>query len=196
MNCATVLESLLDAELSEIAGDGNSALAAHLRSCERCRRVADQLLVDTRLLATAMPAAVTSTRAARRTRYAVLVPAGVVAALLVVTMSRSPRQVDSPAIMAEVVPDTASLAPVIPAVPPTVRRTPVVRTTQPRVTASVLRAFPPPVAVAPVRMEPSMRSIAAVPVSMSSAVSVDPPAGVRAAILHTSNPKLVVVWLY
>ena len=68
MNCASVLESLLDAELSEIQGDGNSALAEHLRSCARCRRLAGQLLVDTRLLATAMPAVVTSPRVSRRTR--------------------------------------------------------------------------------------------------------------------------------
>ena len=195
MNCASVLESLLDAELSDIAGGGNSALAEHLRSCERCRRVADQLLVDTRLLATAMPAGVTSPRVSRRTRYAVLAPAGVVAALLVVTLSRSPRQVDAPAIRAQVMPDTMSVAAVRTAVPSTMNRTPVVRSAPPRVTAGVMRAFPRPVAVAPVRMESPMRS-STTPVSTASAVSVDPPAGVRATILHTSNPKLVVVWLY
>lgn len=191
MNCASVLESLLDAELSEIAGEGNSALAEHLRSCERCRRLAEQLLVDTRLLATAIPAAVMSPRLSRRTRYAVLAPAGVIAALLVVTMSRSARQADAPATIAQVVPETAVVSSV-----PSLSRTPVVRSTQPRVTASTLRAFPRPVAVAPVRMESSMGSSTTIPVSMSSTVSVDPPAGVRAAVLHTSNPKLVVVWLY
>jgi hypothetical protein len=196
MNCASVLESLLDAELSDIAGDGNSALAEHLRSCVRCRRVADQLLVDTRLLATAMPAGVTSPRVSRRTRYAVLAPAGVVAALLVVTLSRSPRQVHVPATTAQVMPDTMSAAAVSTSVPSTMNRTPVVRSAPPRVTAGVMRAFPRPVAVAPVRMESSMRSGTTIPVTTSSVVSVDPPAGVRATILHTSNPKLVVVWLY
>ena len=195
MNCATVLESLLDAELPEIAGDGNSALAAHLGSCARCRRVADQLLVDTRLLATAMPAGVTSPRVSRRTRYAVLAPASVVAALLVVTMSRFPRQADAPAITTQIVPDTTSVA-AVSSVPPTLARTPAVRSTPPRVSARVMRAFPPPVAVVPARMESSLRSRTTIPVSVSSAVSVDPPAGVRAAVLHTSNPKLVVVWLF
>ena len=191
MNCASVLESLLDAELSEIAGEGNSALAEHLRSCERCRRVAEQLLADTRLLATALPAAVTSSRVSRRTRYAVLAPVGVVAAFLVVTVFRSPPQADAPVITAQVVPETAAVSSV-----PTLNRTPAVRRTQPRITASAMRAFPRPVAVAPVRMETFMRSSTTIPGSMASAVSVDPPAGVRAAVLHTSNPKLVVVWLY
>ena len=196
MNCASVLESLLDAELSDIAGQGNSALAEHLRSCVRCRRLAGQLLVDTRLLALAMPAAVMSTRVSRRTRYAALAPAGVVAALMIVTISRSPRQADAPATTrAQVVPDTTSVATVSTVIPPTLNRTPVVRSARPRATAGAMRAFQRPVAVAPVRMESSMRS-STTPVTTSSVVSVDPPAGVRATILHTSNPKLVVVWLY
>ena len=57
MTCEMMRERLLEAELDELAGQGNSPVAAHVRECARCRAVAEQLLGDTRQLAEATSAA-------------------------------------------------------------------------------------------------------------------------------------------
>jgi hypothetical protein len=51
--------------------------------------------------------------------------------------------------------------------------------------------------VAAVRIASAARPVTATgSIKAANAVTVDPPAGTRAAVMHTSNPKLVVVWLY
>lgn len=54
MNCEAVLELLLEADLEELEGRGDSPVAAHVRSCARCADVARRLLAGERLLAAAL----------------------------------------------------------------------------------------------------------------------------------------------
>ena len=51
MTCALMLDQMLEADLPELNGVGDSALAAHVRKCARCRAVADQIARDTHVLA-------------------------------------------------------------------------------------------------------------------------------------------------
>jgi len=46
-----MLDQMLEADLSELSGVGDSALAVHVRKCARCRAVADQIARDTHVLA-------------------------------------------------------------------------------------------------------------------------------------------------
>ena len=54
MNCATALDRLLEADLAETAARGESELAQHLRTCDRCRAVADRILADQQALGRAI----------------------------------------------------------------------------------------------------------------------------------------------
>lgn len=54
MRCEEAIELMLEAELEELAGRGDSALAAHVRSCARCAATAERLLAGQRLLAAAL----------------------------------------------------------------------------------------------------------------------------------------------
>lgn len=47
MTCDGRREALLQAELAELRGIGSGELAIHLRSCDACRRDADQILAAT-----------------------------------------------------------------------------------------------------------------------------------------------------
>jgi hypothetical protein len=51
VTCALMLDQMLEADLPELDGVGDSALAVHVRRCARCRAVADQIAGDTRELA-------------------------------------------------------------------------------------------------------------------------------------------------
>lgn len=51
MTCSTILEQMLEADLSELTSADDNPIAAHLRECTRCRAAADRLVQDTRLLA-------------------------------------------------------------------------------------------------------------------------------------------------
>jgi hypothetical protein len=56
-----------------------------------------------------------------------------------------------------------------------------------------LRAFPRALPVAAVKLiAPAVID----PQRVSSGVAVSPPSGTNALVMHTSDPKLVVVWLY
>jgi hypothetical protein len=194
MRCDLVLEALLDAEPTELAGEGSSALAQHLRTCERCLGLATQLRADTRLLAAALPAAVTRRRVARRTRYAVMAPMGLVAGMLALTVMRPPEPVPrvNPVLPPAVVTRTVA-KPVAPAVAVESSASTSRQRTIRRLAQLQPRAFPAAVAVQPVRLTTDVP----VPVpTQRSVVSVDPPAGTRAVVMHTNNPKLVVVWLF
>jgi len=57
-----------------------------------------------------------------------------------------------------------------------------------RVTAE---PFTRPLAVAPVRID-----VPAADEPLGARVAVDPPAGVRANVIRTSNPSVTVVWLH
>lgn len=194
MTCHLVLETLLDAEPSELAADGMTPLGQHLRECARCRRVAAQLLHDTARLSIAMQRA-PARRPARRPLQRSLTPAFVVGAIVFAVVLRGARPAETP-VVEQVRPDDRPAPVSTPALPlpPNAVVTPPARA--PRARLGVMRAFPRPVPVTPVKLE---RVDPPVPAEMAVAtggLSVDPPPGTRAAVLHTSNPKLVVVWLY
>lgn len=54
MRCDAALERLLEADPAELAGQGDSELATHVRDCERCGAVAAKLLDSQERLATAL----------------------------------------------------------------------------------------------------------------------------------------------
>src|SRR5262245_8682736 len=57
--CSAMLDRMLEADLGELDGRGDTVLAAHLRECTQCRSVANRLLDDTRMLARSVPAPIT-----------------------------------------------------------------------------------------------------------------------------------------
>ena len=186
MNCTVALEAMLDAEPLELSGRGSTTLAGHIASCRKCRSVADRLVADTRLLANVVARSQIRSHS-RRPRWVQrsLVPAGLVAALVVFVVRFMPN---APADAARPVAALAPADPVAPAVPTTT-------IAKPRNVSERTRAYPAPVAVQPVRI--IAQAPAAVTPSRSSAtVTVDPPAGTRVAVMRTDNPKFTVVWLY
>lgn len=52
--CDDALQALLEAEPSELRGEGESALAAHVRTCPRCAAVAGELVAGEGALARAL----------------------------------------------------------------------------------------------------------------------------------------------
>jgi len=192
MTCEYALEAMLDAERSELDVNGATPLSAHLRDCARCRRVASRLVHDTLLLAHALPLAPVKRPAWRAAPT--LVPAFALAAIVLAVTLRprsaaEPTSTPSPArnTVAVVAPSGLSPAPSTPNAASAPTRAA-------RVRHAPLRAFAPATAVVPVRFA---RAVTSSPVPVSPAtVTVTPPAGTRATVMQTSNPKLVVVWLY
>lgn len=62
--------------------------------------------------------------------------------------------------------------------------------------ASTLRAYPAAIALSATRFESSPVAPPPARLQPASTVVVDAPAGRRAAVMRTDNPKLTVVWLY
>jgi hypothetical protein len=184
MNCDRALVALLDAELPGLVA-GTTPLALHVRDCSRCRRVADQFIVDTHLLAMALPAP--SSRRQRSIRTHVMAPLALAASLLVMVAVQ--EQGGTPAS-----PVAAMLPPVVIAPSPVVARIEPVTPSTPRRAG---REFPRTVPIAAVKLDGSV-SLAVKPLEAipNRTVSVTPPAGTRAVVMQTSDPKLVVVWLY
>jgi hypothetical protein len=194
MNCTPALEVMLDAEPSDLAGQGTTPLAAHLSACTRCRAVAHRLHGDTRLLAASIVSAEAAGRMPRRAPVWVRwtpVPVGLVAALLLLLAPRTPDAPPNVAVIgrsaepAVVIPDAVVPPPVVMAAAPV----PIRRATR-------VRAYPAPIPVAAVRINPASQPFALTRADAGPAVMVDPPAGQRVAVMRTSNPKLTVVWLY
>jgi hypothetical protein len=223
--CTTMLEQMLVAELDELAGGGDAALATHLRHCATCRAVADRLLRDTEMLGRSirsvnrMPGvAVAGSRAvvARRVSAAALVA---VAASVAVVAIRPSRGVTGEARVASVV-RRQPAGPVLPYVPAQSSGTPATpRVSSPRLGASDSRRLRGPrpipireraravemaaVTVAPIIVAAADPVVPVKPVkldlpprqSLGNAVAVDPPAGTRADIIRTDRPGVTVVWL-
>jgi hypothetical protein len=194
MNCESALELLLDAEPSELSGTAITPLGDHVRGCARCRRVAGQLLSDTRALALAMAAPVSVRRRSRRTMQVTIVPAFAMAAIVFAVMLRG-GGTQAPNAVEPVIDPAPSLV-----TPPAVARVevpdpPASRPGPARIVRRDGQAFARAVPLAPVRLAPAVMPEAPLSVEMSG-VTVTPPAGTRATVMHTSNPKLLVVWLY
>lgn len=192
MTCDTALELLLDAEPAELDGRAATPLGNHVRRCARCGRVAAQLMRDTRLLSQAMPARAVAR--VRRRAMPVLVPAFALGALVMAVALRSRPDQVPPVRM----PAVELALPI--ATAPVQLSKPSVAGAATQTTGRIRRALParaygPAVAVAPVRFAGvTVESSSSPPASNS--VSVTPPEGTRATVMHTSNPKLVVVWLH
>ena len=188
MNCTTALETMLDAEPVELSGLGTGALARHVATCARCHAVAQQLAADTRLLTASIPIRTSRTHRSIATWSRIsLVPAGLIAALLLVIARGAPD--DSVELPSVAVP--SPVAATVPASAPSAStvitpvRSPAMRT----------RAYPTPTPVHPVRIVPATAT-AVRTAERATTVVVDPPAGTRVAVMRTSNPKFTVVWLY
>lgn len=193
MTCDSVLEMLLDAEPSELSADGMTPLGQHLLGCGRCRRVAGQLLHDTVRLSFAMHRA-PAQRPAWRPFQRWLAPAFVAGAIVLAVVLRA-LPAETP-VVEQVRPDDRPALVSTPAVRvlPNTAAAPPARV--PRARLGVARAYPRPVPVTPVKLERAAPLVTAEMSVATRGVSVDPPPGTRTAVLHTSNPKLVVVWLY
>ena len=182
MNCDRALLSLLDAELPDLAA-GTTTLAVHVRGCARCRRVAGQLMADTRHLAGAMPVSVARRR--KSTQGYAMAPLALAASLIVlVSIQRrdvAPVTIDTTVLTSVVVEPASPVAPVAPKAAASPAR--------PR----FAREFPRAVPVAAVRMDVITEPAVTIP---ARTVSVTFSAGTRAVVMQTSDPKLVVVWLY
>ncbi len=113
MNCEHASDALLEADLAELRGAGDAPLAAHVRTCERCRTLAGQILdaetARAETLAAERPkrpaheaaaaaiAAATPSRTWRWRFGAALAAAGIAAVLLVNGGGPSPTQTRRPA---------------------------------------------------------------------------------------------------
>jgi hypothetical protein len=189
MTCDQALELMLDAELTELSATAPTRLGAHLRDCDWCRRVGLQLVDDTRHLASAMALPVDRHSRWKRRLYESL-PAGLAAGILVMLTF----QLREEAVVGEVprVLPAVVVSPAAPAVPDEPVAPPAATTARPR----LLKAFPAAQPIAAVEM--ALQAPVPTPPALvtSNAVSVTPPAGTRAVVMQTSDPKLVVVWLY
>jgi len=209
-----MLDRMLEADVGELCGRGESAVAAHVRECTRCRAVANQLVRDTSGLSQvirATPAGVTLRRrrstAAPARAAAIVGLAAAVAGILVRYMDRPTDSYTAKSrVVMQPVMVSPSAAPSIVAVGaaprvqtrrasnrvarvplPTGRLIqPLAVTVEPTVAASAQ----PAIAVLPVRIAPAPQQ------PLGNTVAADPPVGKRATIIRTDRPGVTVVWLY
>jgi hypothetical protein len=193
MTCTDCLEAMLESDPAELRGVGRSDLAGHLRRCSSCRRVADAVLADTRLLARSIHV---SARPARRATIAALAAAVILAVTMTPGSTRDSRPSDRVAVV------------------PIASRTGIghVADPGPRVASSpgkpeVARAgsrervAPHGIHAVPLRAA----AFVAVPIRVTSdtaaaadqpQVSVRPQGGRRAAVFRVAEANVTVVWLY
>jgi hypothetical protein len=188
MTCDAALDFMLDAELSELTTDAPTLLGAHLRDCGRCRRVAWQLVHDTRLIAhdDVLPIA----REARPGRRALVYVPAAIAAGAVALLAR--QQAEPPVGQFATMPAAVVAGQPLTDVPDEPTVTPVARMAK----VPALRAYPAAQPIAAVELPRQVAAATPVALVASNAVSVTPPAGTRAVVMQTSDPRLVVVWLY
>lgn len=217
MTCDTMLQRMLDAAPETLAGHGDDELAVHLRECGRCRAVAAVLLRETRAMASALDLPVRPRRTVRRRLLRMLLAPQAamiaVAAGIIIYASRLAVRVEPVRVAAVSATIASSPATTIdsPAVPPIRASRP---RRAPRVSAPALGArLAPPMPIVPTAIVAAPIVASARPVAQhgpaatqsdaldaqrqpAPGVLVDPPRGVRAAVLRTSDPKITVVWLY
>jgi len=210
MTCLGVLDRMLEADASELRGQGDTAVAIHVRECAKCRAVAELFVRGTDALShslTEIPVEMTGKRPrafARPARLAAI--AGLAAAVSVIAVRDWSGPAVPPTIVMQPVTVTPAISPRV-AVADPVRRAvtrrgstrtarapvPTGRTTQPSavtVAPTVVAAVQPALAVPPIRLAPTPRP------PLGDSVSADPPAGKRASIMRTDRPGVTVVWLY
>jgi hypothetical protein len=140
IDCATATDLLLEAEPAELRGEGETALAAHVRECASCRGQAELLLGAQARLAHALDtitALHTTPRskhrpATRRWLPRVLLPVAAAAAAVIVVVSRPGQRADQPLPPLLVLPARVAEVPVVNA--STDRNVAVMRTSDPKIT--------------------------------------------------------------
>lgn len=174
MTCERMRDALLQAELAELRGEGESPVAVHVRECAACRRDAARILAATGQLGAVI-------RRRRGRGWMIALPLAVAAALVLMlrpapTPGLSPTSGPIPTVAS-----AASAAEVVP-LRPTAVRPPMERRP---VRASRLGGAPPAVAVAftPVAL-----------VAMPLHPSAHEPARKHPAVLPTSDPAITLLW--
>ena len=218
MNCHSMLSAVLDGDLDELAGMGESALAGHVRQCGRCRAVARQVLDDTRLLRPVLASEAVERApiggARNVTRQALRVAAGLVLGLLAYFTFRGRAQpphvrttiAPAASIPRHGTPASITTAPNVPSAienPPTMREATsgrvLVAGAQARTPSLSSRPYDPALPVRPtmyaVRREGGIDDGMSAP-HATEIVSVHPTPGWRAAVMRTVDPSVTVVWLY
>jgi hypothetical protein len=221
MTCRTMLDRMLEADLDELDGRGNSALAGHLRECARCQAVAKQLRLDTTRLGDVVQQARPSRPPVEPARRAgggrtVRVGAWGVAAVLALMAVRVWHRTGTPsAPVGRTPPATSATVDAASASRHTVGErhdsTRVASTSRrPMATrrrdsgSPLITATPPTVRVEPVSLRPltPVAAVEAVRLDVTAAapplgteVRADPPRGMRATIMRTPSPSVTVVWL-
>jgi hypothetical protein len=219
MICNDALELLIDADLDELAGQGGSPLAVHVRDCARCRAVAAQLALDTQALGRALePDAVRVQPLGARRQVAGarrMVPRGVVAAgamaaglgLVVLavrpggdlrrTTASGRATAPPPAVLIASAPSPGSRQSTVDVVAgPKARFAKSAPTARRSLgTLATARRFADPVPATPVKLVAS-QSVAARATGDPGGVTVTAPQGTRVAVLKTGSATITVVWLY
>jgi len=191
MTCNQMLERLIEADPDALAGRGTSDVAVHVRECVRCRAVANQLLAETRLLASAVERGAV----VRRLRPTPIVLALAAAAAL--TFVVLPGQPTTPSTIGPSRAPVAATPQTVPAVVVAPALRPVVRAPASSQSAAPLaprgqfvRAYPSavPLTATPMQVGPTDVSY--------DQVAITPPPGKRAAVMRTNDPAITVVWVY
>jgi hypothetical protein len=221
MTCLTMLDRMLEADLDELDGRGDSALAGHVRECARCQAVAKQLRLDTSRLGDVVQQARPSRPPAGPARRAggsrtVRVGAWGVAAVMALMAVRAWHRTGTPS--AGPVGRTPTATDATVEVANASRDTVGERHDGTRISSSgrqpaatgrdsgspVMTATPPAVRVEPVSLRPltPVAAVEAVRLDVTPAapplgteVQADPPRGMRATIIRTPSPSVTVVWL-
>ena len=202
MMCDHALEMLLEADLDELAGNGGSPLAAHVRECAKCSAVAARIAADTRALARAFNAnRVVQRPLGGQPRFALrpVVVVGAMAAALALIVFGPRRDRDLPPLAATgPTPATGPAASPVPAPSPARIVKPAARgARESQGTPVAPRRFAEPVPATPVRFVASHSVTARAPaIGDPGSVTVTAPEGTRVAVLRTGNPAITVVWLY
>jgi hypothetical protein len=108
--CQAMLERMLEADLDDLNGHGDAAVATHVRECERCRAVADRLTGDTAALGRSIralrrapePAVVSSRSAIARLAPTVALIAAAASVVFIVLRSVHSRSSGNSSVVASV----------------------------------------------------------------------------------------------
>lgn len=188
MKCPEALETMLDAEPSDLSPHGSTALAAHLQSCANCARVAAAMHADIRALAAVMPAVPVGTRTPWRLRQGIVLASAAAVLLFVMIRERPvptvrPHPADATAVV--VARPTAPL----PAPTPTQSARATTRVSR---VAPLLYAMPDPEPLdIPVGL--ALRDSTG-PASEPAFDGVSVSAHGKVTVLKTSNPSITVIW--
>lgn len=129
MKCENAYQALLEADPIELRGESDSALSEHIRSCVRCRAVAERICLEEERLRSALDAVRSSTPTDEASKRAVwearlrhrrqiwhgIAPvaaaAGLAGILLVSTGDRTPESLGERTTVQQVLPPVVEAAP-------------------------------------------------------------------------------------